>query len=442
MTVPDWETIHATLRQILEYLSRSDVYVTTLIVFSLLLACLTYSRLRTVKQLTRRLAESRKRIAALEQEETRHKVRQARLVTIIHSERKSSAEKLSLLDEPREELRAQFSSLAHEIFQNKSELFQSQSKVRLESLLQPFHHQLNELKSEIQQTYLNDTRERTSLQKELNHLQQLNRQITQETVNLTRALKGDRKLQGNWGELVLERILEQSGLRNGHEYETQRGYRDQENRLLKPDVVLHLPDDKDIIIDSKVSLSAWERYCSCDEEKDQQAALNELAAAVRAHIHGLGEKNYEELEGIRSLDFILMFMPIDSAFMAAFNHDEKLFDDAFKQKIIVVTPTTLIATLRTIENIWRYEQQSRNSLEIARRAGSLYDKFRNFIEDLEKIGRQLDACQASYDQAMAKLLRGRGNLVAQAQQLIDLGVQVKKELPKALVEKADTELRN
>lgn len=442
MTVPNWETTYSTLQKFLGYLTRDDVYITTLLILSLLFGWTVLSRRRAVSRLSRKLTESRKRVAALEEEETRHKIRQARLVTLIRSERKSSREKLSLLDEAREELRAQFSSLAHDIFQDKSETFQSQSRVRLESLLQPFHIQLNDLKSEIQQTYLNDTRERTSLQKELNHLRDLNRQINQETINLTRALKGDRKLQGSWGELVLERILEQSGLRKGHEYETQKGYRDRDNRLFKPDVILHLPDDKDIIIDSKVSLTAWERYCCCDNEEGRQAALTDLAAAVRAHIAGLGQKKYEELPEIRSLDFILMFMPIDSAFMAAFNHDDKLLDDAFNQKIVVVTPTTLLATLRTIENIWRYEQQSRNSLEIARRAGSLYDKFRGFTEDLEKIGKQLDNCHASYEQAMSKLHRGRGNLVSQAQQLIDLGVQVKKELPKTVLDKADTDLKN
>lgn len=442
MTASDWEPVFTSLQQLLGYLTRSDIYLATLLCLTLLITWLLFTSRQKIIKLRNTLHDSRKRVASLEKEDTQHKIRQARLVTLIRAERKNSAEKLSLLEDAREELGAQFRSLAHDIFEDKSATFNSQSKIRLESLLKPFHLQLDELKSEIRQTYLNDTRERTGLQKELSHLQQLNRQISQETINLTKALKGDRKIQGNWGELILERILEQSGLRKGHEYETQKGYRNGDNKLYKPDVILHLPDGKDIIIDSKVSLSAWERYCGSEDEQEQQEVISDLVTAVRNHILTLGEKNYEELAGIQSLDFILMFMPIDGAFMAAFNHDDTLFDDAFRQKIVVVTPTTLLATVRTIENIWRYEHQSRNSLEIARRAGNLYDKFRGFAEDLEKIGKQLDSCHSTYDQAMTKLIRGRGNLVSQAQQLIDLGIQVKKELPKTIVEQADTDLKN
>ncbi len=388
------------------------------------------------------LAAARAKITALEAADTRYQVREARLVTLIRTERRNSAEKLALLEDAREDLRLQFSSLAQEIFDDKSRTFTSQSKERLEAVLQPLHLQLNSLKSEIQQTYLNDTRERTSLKKELSQLQELNRQMGEEAINLTRALKGDKKLQGNWGELVLERVLEQSGLRRGLEYETQRGFRDDSNKLFKPDVIIHLPEGKDIIIDSKVSLSAWERFCSSEEEPDQQKAMADLVLAIRNHILTLGTKKYEELKGIRSLDFVLMFMPIEAAFMAAFNHDDKLFTDAFGQKIVVVTPTTLLATLRTIENIWRYEHQSRNSQEIARKAGTLYDKFRGFVEDMDKIGKQLDTCQQTYQGAMNKLTQGRGNLISQAQQLTELGVQVKKEMPRTITEQAEMELKN
>lgn len=390
----------------------------------------------------KKLTEAGDRIVSLEEAVTQHKIREARLVTLIRTERRNSSEKLALLEEAREELRLQFSSLAQDIFEDKSRTFSSQSRERLEDMLKPFHQQLDSLKNEIQQTYLSDTRERASLKKELSHLQELNRQMGEEAINLTRALKGDRKLQGNWGELVLERVLEQSGLRRGVEFETQRGYRDGGNKLYKPDVIIHLPEGKDIIIDSKVSLSAWERFCSSENAAQQQKALAELVVAIRNHIHALGEKKYEELKGIRSLDFVLMFMPIEAAFMAACNHDDKLLTEAFGQKIAVVTPTTLLATLRAVENIWRYEHQSRNSLEIARRAGSLYDKFRGFIEDMDKIGKQLETCRQSHDGAMNKLSRGRGNLISQAQQLTELGVQVKKELPRTVTEQAETELRN
>lgn len=388
------------------------------------------------------LRDARGRLTAAEEALTRQRIRAAKLVTILRAERRNSSEKLAMLEDAREELRLQFGALAQEIFEDRSRTFTSQSKERLEAMLKPFHLQLDALKNEIQQTFLNDTRERASLKKELHQLQELNRQMGEEAINLTRALKGDKKLQGNWGELVLERVLEQSGLRRGEEYETQLGYRDSDNRLFKPDVVIHLPEAKDIIIDAKVSLSAWERYCTLEEEAARTRALGELVAAVRAHVQSLGAKKYEELQGIRTLDFVLMFMPIEAAFLAAVAHDDTLLTEAFGQKIIIVTPTTLLATLRTIENIWRYEHQSRNSLEIARRAGTLYDKFRGFVEDMDKIGKQLDTCRQTYDGAMNKLSQGRGNLIAQAQQLTELGVQVKKELPRTVTDQADDQWRN
>jgi DNA recombination protein RmuC len=395
-----------------------------------------------LQQTEQQLAEARNRYTAIEEALTRHRIREAKLITILRAERRNSGEKLAMLENAREELRLQFASLAQEIFEDRSRTFTSQSKERLEAMLKPFHLQLDALKSEIQQTYLNDTRERASLKKELHQLQELNRQMGEEAINLTRALKGDKKLQGNWGELVLERVLEQSGLRRGEEYETQLGYRDSDNRLFKPDVIIHLPEAKDIIIDAKVSLSAWERYCTLEEESARTRALGELVAAIRAHVQSLGAKKYEELQGIRTLDFVLMFMPIEAAFLTAVAHDDTLLTEAFGQKIIIVTPTTLLATLRTIENIWRYEHQSRNSLEIARRAGALYDKFRGFVEDMDKIGKQLDTCRQTYDGAMNKLSQGRGNLISQAQQLTELGIQVKKELPRTVTDQANDQWRN
>lgn len=389
------------------------------------------------------LAETREQVERLRAADTRHRISQARLVTLLRSERRNSAEKLTVLEEARGELRLQFQALAQEIFEDKSATFSSQSKERLEALLQPFRQQITSLQNEIRQTYQHDTRERASLKQEILQLQELNRQINAEAINLTRALKGDKRVQGSWGELVLQRVLEQSGLRSGHEYETQQGYRNHDNRLFKPDVIIHLPEGKDVIVDSKVSLAAWERYCGSNEDDNaREHHLEELVRAVRNHIQSLGGKKYEELKGVKSLDFVLMFMPVEAAFLAAFSHDDRLFTEAFNQKIVVVTPTTLLAALRTIENLWRSEHQSRNSREIARRAGTLYDKFRGFVEDLEKIGKQLDVCRSTYSGAMNKLSQGRGNLIAQARQLTELGVQVKKELPRSVTEQADTEMKN
>ena len=370
------------------------------------------------------------------------KLRIVELETRLAGERQNAGDKLSLLEEAREELRLQFESLAHRIFEEKSEKFGSQSRERLEAILQPFHHQLTAFKKEIGDIYANDTRERTSLKDEILRLRDLNRQISTEAVNLTRALKGDKKIQGNWGEMVLERVLEQSGLRRGQEYDCQESLRDRDSRLFRPDVVVHLPEGRDIVIDSKVSLVSWERYVGAEEEPARQRALSELAAAVRDHLTSLGGKNYSDLEGIRSLDFVIMFMPIEAAFVAAMQQDERLFDEAFRRGIIVTTPTTLLATLRTVENIWRYEHQSRNAQEIARRAGLIHDKLCSFVEDMEKIGRQLGSCHHTYEAAMAKLSQGRGNLIAQAGQLTELGVKARKEISRVVIDKTDLELKN
>lgn len=373
---------------------------------------------------------------------TEEKIQKTKLATQLIQEREHGAEKLLLLEQARDELRLQFQALAQRIFDEKSASFSAQNSERLGALLQPFQEQMASFRKRIDDIYLSDSKERVSLKEEILHLRKLNQQINEEAINLTRALKGDRKLQGNWGEMVLERVLEQSGLRKGHEYETQGGFRDRENQLLKPDVIIHLPDGKDIIVDSKVSLSAWEHYVNCDNEAAKKAFLGKHVLAIREHITGLGKKDYAGVRGIRSLDFVLMFMPIEAAFTTAFQRDEKLFSEAFAQKIIVVSPTTLLATLRTIETIWRFEHQSRNSQEIADLAGSLYNKLCLFVEDMEKIGRQLSSATATYDTAMNRLTHGRGNIIALAHSLPELGVKVKKTLPRTITEESELDLKN
>jgi DNA recombination protein RmuC len=369
-------------------------------------------------------------------------LKEARLTTLLENERKHAAEKLQLLEDAREELRLQFAGLAQRIFDEKSARFSELNRERLEAILQPFNNQLTTLKQEINEIYRHDSRERFSLKNEIVQLRDLNQQVNQEAINLTRALKSDTKIQGNWGELVLERVLERSGLRRGIEYETQGGFRDNNNRLLKPDVLVHLPEGKDIIIDSKVSLVSWEKYVNSDDESRRAFHLTELLKAIRDHIAILSKKNYPELAGIHSLDFVLMFMPIEAAFSTAFQQDDNLFGEALTKNIIIVTPTTLLATLRTVENIWQFEHQSKNSLEIARRAGIMYDKFRGFVEEMEKIGKQLATCHSTYDGALLKLTQGRGNLVAQAEQLKELGIQVKKDMPTSITDLAELELKN
>ncbi len=389
-----------------------------------------------------KLAAAEKTIADTLARNNSQAIREARLTTLLENERKHAAEKLQLLEDAREELRLQFTSLAQQIFDEKSVRFSDLNRDKLDAILQPFNNQLTALKQEITEIYRHDSRERFSLKNEIVQLRDLNQQINQEAINLTRALKSDTKMQGNWGELVLERVLERSGLRRGLEYDTQGGFRDNNNRLLKPDVLVHLPEGKDIIIDSKVSLISWERYVNSDDEDERAVHLTALLQALREHINSLSKKNYAELSGIHSLDFVLMFMPIEAAFSTAFKQDDSLFGEALGKNIIIVTPTTLLATLRTVENIWQFEHQSKNSLEIARRAGIMYDKFRGFMEEMEKIGKQLATCHSTYDGALLKLTQGRGNLIAQAEQLKELGVQVKKDMPASITDMAELELKN
>lgn len=352
---------------------------------------------------------------------------------------KSNAEKIRLLQDAENQLKAQFENLAHRIFEERGKQFAEHNKTSIENLVAPLKLQLGEFKNRVEHVYDNETKDRISLREEIVSLRRDTQKMNQEALNLTRALKGDHKTQGNWGEMILEKVLEQSGLRKGIEYETQASLRDEDNRMFKPDVIIRLPDNKDVIIDSKVSLVAYERYCSAEDDHQRIEALKQHTEAVRNHIKGLSGKDYSSLKGLRSLDFVLLFMPIEAAFMAAFQADEKLFSDAFEHQIVVVTPTTLLATLRTIQNIWRYEQQNENARLIADKAGTLYDKIRGFAEDIEKLGNQLNTVHKTYDGIVNKLSTGSGNLLRQASSFEELGVKVKKKLPKSLTEQMQTD---
>lgn len=352
---------------------------------------------------------------------------------------KSHAEKISLLQDAEAQLKTQFENLAHKIFEERGRQFSEQNQQSIENLVAPLKQQLGEFKTRVETVYDNETKDRISLREEIVSLRRDTAKMNQEALNLTKALKGDNKAQGNWGEMILEKVLEQSGLRKGIEYETQGAFRDEDNRLFKPDVIVRLPENKDVIIDSKVSLVAYERYCSTEDDQERIDALKQHTEAVRNHIKGLSNKDYASLKGLRSLDFVLLFMPIEAAFMAAFQADEKLFNDAFEHKIVVVTPTTLLATLRTVQNIWRYEQQNENARLIADKAGALYDKIRGFAEDIEKLGNQLNTAHKTYDGIVNKLSSGNGNLLRQASAFEELGVKIKKKLPKTLTEQMGLE---
>lgn len=392
-----------------------------------------------IRQLEAEKAEQQRRAESLGEELANARVQLREYEVNLASERRASSEKLALLERNRAALKQEFENLANRIFEQKSERFSQQTRTSLDTLLNPFRDQLQDFRKRVEDVYTSETRDRQALRSEIKSLQDLNRQITEEAASLTRALKGDKKIQGNWGELILERVLERSGLRKGIEYETQGSYRDGDNQLLRPDVVVHLPDNRNLVVDSKVSLVAYQQWINEEDESVKAEALRQHVEAVRTHIRTLSEKDYSQLNGLHSPDFVLLFMPIEPAFVAAFQQDENLFAEAFERKIIVVTPTTLLATLRTIENIWRYERQSQNAERIAERAGAVYDKLRVFVESMEKLGAQLHTAQGSYDAAMNTLTRGRGNLVSQANRFVELGVRVKKELPKAIMDQAEVD---
>lgn len=370
----------------------------------------------------------------------RSKTENAELQTRLQEQQKNANEKIVLLQNAETQLKTQFENLANKIFEDRSKHFSELNKTSMENIVSPIKSQLTDFKSRVESIYQNETKDRISLREEIVSLRRDTAKMNQEALNLTRALKGDNKIQGNWGEMILEKVLEQSGLRKGIEYETQGAFRDEDNQLFKPDVIVRLPEDKDVVIDSKVSLIAYEEYCSVDDESARINALKAHTKAVREHIKGLSDKDYSGLKGLRSLDFVLLFMPIEAAFITAFQADERLFTDAFEHKIVVVTPTTLLATLKTIENIWRYERQNENAKLIANKAGALYDKIRGFAEDLEKLGNQLSTINNTYEGVMNKLSRGNGNLVRQASGFIDLGVKVKKTLSKNLTEQAGLDI--
>lgn len=373
---------------------------------------------------------------ALHQQLVQCKTENAELQARWEEQGKHASERIKLLQETESHLKAQFESLANKIFEDRSKQFSEQNKTNIEHIVSPLKAQLTDFKQRVESVYDNETKDRISLREEIVSLRRDTNQMNQEALNLTRALKGDNKTQGNWGEMILEKVLEQSGLRKGIEYETQGAFRDEENKLFKPDVIIRLPENKDVVVDSKVSLLAYEKYCATEDDQERIDALKAHTKAVREHIKGLSGKDYSALKGLRSLDFVLLFMPIEAAFMAAFQADERLFTDAFEHKIVVVTPTTLLATLKTIENIWRYERQNENAKIIADKAGVLYDKIRGFADDLEKLGTQLNTASKTYDGVMNKLTTGNGNLIRQASSFVDLGVKVKKTMSKSLTEQA------
>lgn len=358
----------------------------------------------------------------------------AELRTTLEAERSQAQEKLALLNEAKEQLTAQFENLANRILEEKSERFSKQNQESIGALLTPLQSKIKEFQDQVAQTYDRDSKERLTLKNEIERLAMLNTKISEDAVNLTHALKGNNKTQGVWGEMVLERVLETSGLEKGREYSVQESFATDTGSNQRPDVVIYLPEGKHMVIDSKMSLVAYERYCSADTEAERTAALREHLASMRTHIKGLSEKGYQSLHGLKTLDFVLMFVPVEPAFMLAATNDDKLFSDAFARNVLLVSPSTLLATLRTIANIWRQEYQNRNAQAIADQCAKLYDKFVGFVDDLEEVGDRLEKAQKSYQAAHGKLTSGRGNLVGQLDKVRKLGVKPSKHLPAAMLE--------
>ncbi|MBW2505833.1 MAG: DNA recombination protein RmuC [Deltaproteobacteria bacterium] len=367
------------------------------------------------------------------QENTALQAKLSELETRLEDERKNTDEKLALLQEAREQLKMEFQNVANKIFEDKSQKFTDQNRENLEGVLKPMREQLLEFKKKVEDVYDKESKDRVSLLNEIVHLKTLNERISEDAVNLTNALKGQSKTRGSWGEMILERVLEESGLQKGREYEVQTMYASEEGQRRHPDVIVHLPEGKDIVIDSKVSLTAYEKYCSADTEEKRGKRLKEHILSIRTHIKTLGDKRYEELKGIRTLDFVLMFLPIEGAFWTAIESEQGLFNEAFDKNIMLVSPSTLLATLRIINNIWRYEDQNKNALIIAKKAGDLYDKFVGFVEALDDVGQKIDKARESYQTARNRLTDGRGNLVRRSLELRQLGVKAQKELPEGLV---------
>ena len=362
--------------------------------------------------------------------------RMAELETRLEDERKNAEEKLSLLQEARDQLKLEFQNVANRIFEDKSQKFTEQNKENIEGVLKPMREQLLDFKKKVEDVYDKESKDRVSLLTEIIHLKTLNERISEDAINLTNALKGQSKTRGSWGEMILERVLEESGLHKGREYEVQAMYASDEGQRRHPDVIVHLPEGKDIVIDSKVSLRAYEKYCSADTDEKREKRLKEHVISIRTHIKELSNKRYEELEGISTLDFVLMFLPIEGAFWTAIESEQGLFNEAFDKNIMLVSPSTLLATLRIINNIWRYEDQNKNALIIAKKAGDLHDKFVGFVDALEDVGQKIGKAHESYKTARDRLSKGKGNLVRRTEELKQLGVKARKELPEGLVVQA------
>lgn len=341
------------------------------------------------------------------------------------------------VEQLQEKFTKEFENLANKILEEKAHKFTEQNKENLKTILSPLQDKIQLFEKKVEDTHKESIDYHAALRQQILGLREMNAQMSKETLNLTKALKGDSKMQGNWGELVLERVLEKSGLEKGREYEVQQNFVTDEGTRVMPDVVINLPDGKKMIVDSKVTLTAYERYVNEEDDALKNQYLKEHVISLKRHVEQLGEKNYQDLYKIESPDFVLLFIPIEPAFALALQEDTTLYNKAFEKNIVIVTPSTLLATLRTIDSMWTNQKQQENAYEIARQAGALYDKFEGFVTDLIKIGKRMDEAKAEYGNAMNKLVEGKGNLITSVEKLKKMGAKAKKSLPETILNRAE-----
>jgi len=336
-----------------------------------------------------------------------------------------------------EKFTKEFENLANKILEEKTQKFTEQNKENLKNILSPLQDKIQHFEKKVEDTHKESIDYHAALRQQILGLREMNEQMSKETINLTKALKGDSKMQGNWGELVLERVLEKSGLEKGREYEVQQSFTSEDGTRILPDVIINLPDGKKMVVDSKVSLTAYEKYVNEEDDILRNTYLKEHVNSVKRHVEQLSEKRYQDIYQMESPDFVLLFIPIEPAFALALQEDASLYNKAFEKNIVIVTPSTLLATLRTIDSMWTNQKQQENAIEIARQAGALYDKFEGFVSDLIKIGKKMDEAKVEYSSAMNKLTEGKGNLVTSAEKLKKMGAKAKKALPEAILKRAE-----
>lgn len=378
-----------------------------------------------------------RRSSTLAGETAQLRVQLASLDATLTAERAAQEQKLALLDDARDNMTHQFRALANDILEEKSRRFTEQNQTNLGQLLDPLKTRLQEFQAKVDQVYVQESKDRSALAQQVTSLLEMNQRLADEAKDLTQALKGSSRTQGDWGEIVLERILEAAGLRRDHEYTMQETIAREDTTRARPDVILHLPGNRKLVVDAKVSLVDYGTYCSSTDDALRKHAATRHCASIKEHIRGLAARNYHRLPGLETLDFVILFVPIEPAFLLALETDNNLWVNAWEQNILLVSPSTLLFVVRTVAHLWKQEEQVRNVQQIAERGAELYDKFVGFVDDLSKLGARIEQTRVAYDSALGKLATGRGNLVRQVEMLRALGVQPTKRLPRQLTQQAE-----